>query len=221
MARFAASTKVGVDQTRVEIERTLSRYGATAFAYMSQAGKAIIAFEAQKRHIKITVPLPAGDSDKEKQEAGLELYGTGVAIWHDTERSGKWNVIRLDKEDIRQPGQYQRQYAFNPSQARVPAGGGPMVIAGRSYQGGQWVPAQVASQATPAQKKELESAHVGSTQQKMAKGPVSPKKVAARAVAGSGAQELSGDQMRHGRQTYKALMRHHGEMLRRWGRSLP
>lgn len=69
MARFAASTKVGVDQTRVEIERTLSRYGATAFAYMSQTGKAIIAFEAQKRHIKITVPLPPGDSDKEKQQA--------------------------------------------------------------------------------------------------------------------------------------------------------
>lgn len=69
MARFAASTKVGVEQTRTEIERTLSRYGATAFAYMSSAGKAIIAFEANKRHIKITVPLPSGDSDKERQEA--------------------------------------------------------------------------------------------------------------------------------------------------------
>lgn len=69
MARFAASTKVSVEQTRTEIERTLSRYGANAFAYMSQAGRAIIAFEAVKRHIKITVPLPAGDTDKEKQEA--------------------------------------------------------------------------------------------------------------------------------------------------------
>lgn len=68
MARFASSTKVSVEQTRTEIERTLSRYGATAFGYMSQAGRAIIAFEAAKRHIKITVPLPVGDSDKEKQD---------------------------------------------------------------------------------------------------------------------------------------------------------
>lgn len=68
MARFAASTRVSVEQTRTEIERTLSRYGATAFAYMSQSGRAIIAFEAAKRHIKITVPLPKGDSDKEKQD---------------------------------------------------------------------------------------------------------------------------------------------------------
>lgn len=69
MARFAATTRVGVDQTRVEIERTLSRYGATAFGYMSQQGRAIIAFEANDRRMKITVPLPTGDSEKEKQEA--------------------------------------------------------------------------------------------------------------------------------------------------------
>ena len=69
MARFAASTKVGVDQTRVEIERTLSRYGASSFAYMTTQGKAIIAFEAKQRHIKITMPVPAGDSEKEKQQA--------------------------------------------------------------------------------------------------------------------------------------------------------
>lgn len=69
MARFSSSTKVSVEQTRTEIERTLSRYGATAFAYMTKQGRAIIAFEATNRHIKITVPLPEGDSDKEKQEA--------------------------------------------------------------------------------------------------------------------------------------------------------
>src|ERR1700720_2251451 len=68
MARFAASTRVSVDQTRTEIERTLSRYGATAFGYMTKAGQAIIGFEANERRMKITVPLPTGDSEKEKQE---------------------------------------------------------------------------------------------------------------------------------------------------------
>jgi len=69
MARFAAQTRVPTEQTRTEIERTLSRYGATAFAYMTQQGRAIIAFEAAKRRIKITVPMPAGDGDKDRQQA--------------------------------------------------------------------------------------------------------------------------------------------------------
>lgn len=69
MARFAASTRVPADQTRTEIERTLTRYGATAFGYMAQQGRAIIAFEAANRHIKITVPMPTGDADKDKQQA--------------------------------------------------------------------------------------------------------------------------------------------------------
>ncbi len=68
MARFAASTKVSVDQTRTEIERTLSRYGATAFGYATTSGKATIGFEANERRMKITMPLPVGDSEKEKQQ---------------------------------------------------------------------------------------------------------------------------------------------------------
>ena len=67
MSRFAAHTRVSSEQTRTEIERTLSRYGATAFAYFSQKGKAIIAFEAAKRRIKITVPLPIEDDDRAAQ----------------------------------------------------------------------------------------------------------------------------------------------------------
>ena len=69
MARFAALTRVSTDQTRTEIARTLGRYGATAFAYMTQKGRAIIAFEAAKRHIKITVPIPTAESEKDKQQA--------------------------------------------------------------------------------------------------------------------------------------------------------
>lgn len=68
MARFAVSTKVSTEQSRTEIERTLARYGGTSFAYMTTSGKAIIAFEAKKRHIKISMPLPTGDSKREKQE---------------------------------------------------------------------------------------------------------------------------------------------------------
>lgn len=68
MAKFADRTSVPVDQSRTEVERTLARYGATAFAYMTAAGKVIIAFEANGRHIKITVPIADG-GEKEKRAA--------------------------------------------------------------------------------------------------------------------------------------------------------
>ena len=56
---YAATTKVNVDQTRTEIERTLTRYGADRFAYFSEAGRAIIIFEAHQRRLKFDLPLVA------------------------------------------------------------------------------------------------------------------------------------------------------------------
>lgn len=69
MAKFAADTKVPVEQSRAEVERTLARYGATAFAYMTSSGKVIIAFEANGRHIKITVPMPTDESETARKTA--------------------------------------------------------------------------------------------------------------------------------------------------------
>jgi hypothetical protein len=64
---FAARTKVNVDQTKTEIERTLKRYGADRFAYFSETGRARIIFEAHERRIMFELPLPAGDGAKEEQ----------------------------------------------------------------------------------------------------------------------------------------------------------
>lgn len=62
---FAEYTKVPVDQTKTEIERTLSRYGATRFAYFTEPGTSIIVFEAHDRRLRFDLPLPTGDSDKD------------------------------------------------------------------------------------------------------------------------------------------------------------
>lgn len=64
---YAQCTHVGVDQTKTEIERTLMRYGATRFAYYAENGRASIVFEAHDRRLRFDLPLPAGDSKKEKQ----------------------------------------------------------------------------------------------------------------------------------------------------------
>lgn len=64
---FAAKTKVPVGQTRIEIERTLSRYGAKSFAYFTENGRAIIVFEASDRRIRFDLPLPKGEADADAQ----------------------------------------------------------------------------------------------------------------------------------------------------------
>ena len=55
---YAERTTVTVDQTRAEIERTLKRYGATAFAYATETGRAVLMFEAHARRIRFDLPLP-------------------------------------------------------------------------------------------------------------------------------------------------------------------
>lgn len=58
MTRYAANTDVPSDRSRSEIEKILTRYGATSFAYMNAPGRAVIAFEAQERRVVFTLPLP-------------------------------------------------------------------------------------------------------------------------------------------------------------------
>jgi hypothetical protein len=65
---FAEKTKVPVDQTRAEVERTLMRYGAERFAYMNEVGRAVIMFEAAGRRIRFELPLPEGESDNVAQQ---------------------------------------------------------------------------------------------------------------------------------------------------------
>jgi 2-polyprenyl-6-methoxyphenol hydroxylase-like FAD-dependent oxidoreductase len=56
--RFANETEVSVEKSRVEIERNLSRYGATRFLYASAETGAVIAFQFQDKQIRFLLPLP-------------------------------------------------------------------------------------------------------------------------------------------------------------------
>ena len=64
MARYAADTEVTSDRSRTEIERTLKRYGATAFAYAWEGQLATIAFKLAGRQIRFRLPLPDPHSDE-------------------------------------------------------------------------------------------------------------------------------------------------------------
>jgi len=56
--RYAASTNVASDRSRIEIESTLRRYGASAFGYMWDGTTAVIMFELGGRRIKFTLSVP-------------------------------------------------------------------------------------------------------------------------------------------------------------------
>lgn len=58
MTRYANKTSVSPEQTRIDIERELARYGADKFMVGWEEDRAMIAFRVQARHVKFVVSLP-------------------------------------------------------------------------------------------------------------------------------------------------------------------
>lgn len=55
---YAADTKVSTDRSRSEIERILSRYGATGFAYGWEPDRAMVGFQLHNRTVQFVIPMP-------------------------------------------------------------------------------------------------------------------------------------------------------------------
>ncbi len=62
MTKYAATTEVTSSQSRIEIERTLDRYGADEFAYGWRGSDALVGFSMEGRQIRFTLPLPPRDA---------------------------------------------------------------------------------------------------------------------------------------------------------------
>lgn len=58
MTRYAESTSVTAEKSRSEIEATLRRYEASAFAYGWQETQAVIQFQMSDRHVRFELDLP-------------------------------------------------------------------------------------------------------------------------------------------------------------------
>lgn len=56
--KYAEGTQVPVDRSRAEIERTLTRYGATAFSYGWDGERSVILFQAEGRRIRFDLAIP-------------------------------------------------------------------------------------------------------------------------------------------------------------------
>lgn len=58
MPRYAENTAVPVSRSRDEIEKLLTKHGATGFAYGHTTGAALLSFEMRDRRLRFLVPMP-------------------------------------------------------------------------------------------------------------------------------------------------------------------
>jgi hypothetical protein len=58
VSTYANKTDVSVEKSKAEIERTLTRYGATAFGYATEGRRSVIQFKAHDRFVRFILPLP-------------------------------------------------------------------------------------------------------------------------------------------------------------------
>lgn len=100
MTRYAQNTDVSPERSRQEIERILTRYGATAFMYgWDEEGKdgALVQFKANDRYIRFLLPLPSRDDPEfqrtpaRRQKRSLE---SALAAWEQACKQ-RWRALAL------------------------------------------------------------------------------------------------------------------------------
>lgn len=62
MSKYAEKTTVAPEKSRGEIEKVLIRYGADKFTYGYEESRIFVAFQMQKRVVKIVLPMPIRES---------------------------------------------------------------------------------------------------------------------------------------------------------------
>jgi len=61
-SRYASTTEVPLDRSRGEIERIVTKHGASSYAYGWQGANAVITFDLKGRRYRFRVPLPDRDA---------------------------------------------------------------------------------------------------------------------------------------------------------------
>lgn len=93
--RYAQSTEVSSDRSRAEIERTLTRYGAEAFSYGWESGRAAIAFVMGGRQIRFVLPLPdRADREFTHHSRGARTASAAEAAYEQAVRQ-RWRALAL------------------------------------------------------------------------------------------------------------------------------
>ena len=94
MGKYAATTGVASDQTRVHLESTLLRYGADSVGVITKRDAAMVLFEFKGLGIRIEAPLPARE-DFVTTGTGRERRGEAADRAYDQAVKQRWRVLLL------------------------------------------------------------------------------------------------------------------------------
>ena len=93
--RYAADTKVSTDSSRSEIERTLRRYGASSFAYASEADRAMVGFRISDRMVRFILRMPdPADTAFTQHSRGRRAPDAAEKLWEQACRQ-RWRALAL------------------------------------------------------------------------------------------------------------------------------
>ncbi len=95
--KYASQTAVSSEKSKAEIERMLTRYGATSFASGWQGDQATIVFSMADRRVKFILPLPKKDA-REFTHSPKQGYRRSDAdaykTWEQATRQ-RWRALAL------------------------------------------------------------------------------------------------------------------------------
>lgn len=95
MPRYAERTTVAKDQSLAEIERTLTRYGATGFMYGWSGDQVMIGFVIRNRQMKLSIPLPARNSREFTHHSrGMRTQNAAQEVYDQAVRQ-RWRALAL------------------------------------------------------------------------------------------------------------------------------
>jgi len=96
MKRYAEKTKVSPGNSKVEIERILTRYGAGQFAYGSGPKRAMVGFSIDRWYVRFILPLP-DPKDKEfwRTPTGRTRGSDAAAQEYQQEIRRRWRALAL------------------------------------------------------------------------------------------------------------------------------
>ena len=94
--QYAATTEVPSERSRAEIERSLTRYGATSFMYGWEQGRAAIQFEKDGRLIRFVLPLPDRDrAEFRLTPTGLVRARKAAEVAYEQAVRQRWRALAL------------------------------------------------------------------------------------------------------------------------------
>lgn len=92
--RYAQGTTVSSELSRIEIEKTLLRYGATGFAYAMTSTAAMICFTMQKRRVRFILPLPQREEFSLTPTGKRRVENSQTEAWEQACRQ-RWRALNL------------------------------------------------------------------------------------------------------------------------------